>query len=93
MAIEVDFANASDYADIGKITGLFSKIDQSVDRFISEIHDLEEKVAYSIKGSKGQASKLQLFTHVITHEYHDKGQIMTLCRQLGLEGVDTDIMR
>lgn len=36
---------------------------------------------------------LKLLTHVITHEFHHKGQIMTLSRLLGYIPVDTDIMR
>lgn len=36
---------------------------------------------------------LQLFTHVITHEFHHKGQILTMSRLLGYTPVDTDIIR
>ncbi len=36
---------------------------------------------------------LQLFTHVITHEFHHKGQIMSLSRHLGYTPVDADIIR
>lgn len=36
---------------------------------------------------------LQLFTHVITHEFHHKGQIMTMSRLLGHIPPDTDVIR
>ena len=36
---------------------------------------------------------LQLFTHVITHEFHHKGQILIMSRILGYIPVDTDIIR
>ncbi|MGI4866450.1 MAG: DinB family protein [Janthinobacterium lividum] len=36
---------------------------------------------------------LQLFTHVTTHEFHHKGQVLTMSRLLGYEPVDTDIIR
>jgi uncharacterized damage-inducible protein DinB len=39
------------------------------------------------------ASPLKLFTHVITHEFHHKGQILSLSRHLGYVPVDTDIIR
>jgi len=39
------------------------------------------------------ASPFQLFTHVITHEFHHKGQILSLSRHLGYIPVDTDVMR
>ncbi len=39
------------------------------------------------------ANPLKLFTHVITHEFHHKGQILSLSRHLGYVRVDTDIIR
>lgn len=38
-------------------------------------------------------SPLQLFTHVITHEFHHKGQCLSMSRQLGYAPVDTDVIR
>jgi uncharacterized damage-inducible protein DinB len=39
------------------------------------------------------ATPLQLFTHLLTHEFHHKGQIMTMCRLLGHIPPDTDVIR
>ncbi|MCC8423643.1 DinB family protein [Mucilaginibacter sp. UR6-11] len=36
---------------------------------------------------------LQLYTHVITHEFHHKGQILTMSRLLGYTPADTDVIR
>ena len=36
---------------------------------------------------------LQLFTHTITHEFHHKGQVLSMSRLLGYVPVDTDIIR
>ncbi|MBB3969333.1 DinB family protein [Mucilaginibacter phyllosphaerae] len=36
---------------------------------------------------------LQLFTHTITHEFHHKGQLAIMSRQLGYIPVDTDVIR
>lgn len=38
-------------------------------------------------------SPLQLLTHVITHEFHHKGQVLSMSRQLGYQPVDTDVIR
>ncbi len=38
-------------------------------------------------------SVLQLFTHVITHEFHHKGMILNITRQLSYTPVDTDVIR
>ncbi|QJX45682.1 damage-inducible protein DinB [Hymenobacter taeanensis] len=36
---------------------------------------------------------LALFTHVITHEFHHKGQVLSMSRQLGYTPIDTDVVR
>ncbi|WP_201983283.1 DinB family protein [Hymenobacter rubidus] len=36
---------------------------------------------------------LQLFTHTLTHEFHHKGQVLSMSRLLGYVPVDTDIIR
>ncbi|MEP6627343.1 MAG: DinB family protein [Ginsengibacter sp.] len=36
---------------------------------------------------------LSLFFHVITHEFHHKGQIATMCCIMGYPPPDTDIIR
>ena len=36
---------------------------------------------------------LALFTHVITHEFHHKGQLLSMGRQLGYPPIDTDVIR
>ncbi|MFC4213307.1 DinB family protein [Pedobacter lithocola] len=40
-----------------------------------------------------EVSPLKLFTHVTTHEFHHKGQIMSLSRHLGYIPADADIIR
>ncbi len=35
---------------------------------------------------------LQIFTHAATHEFHHKGQILTMGRLLGYKPIDTDII-
>jgi uncharacterized damage-inducible protein DinB len=47
----------------------------------------------TIKDGPERVDGFKLFTHTITHEFHHKGQILTLSRQLGYTPVDTDIMR
>ncbi|HEX8506591.1 MAG TPA: DinB family protein [Hymenobacter sp.] len=40
-----------------------------------------------------ELSPLQLFPHVITHEFHHKGQILSMSRLLGHVPVDTGAIR
>jgi uncharacterized damage-inducible protein DinB len=39
------------------------------------------------------ATPLEVFTHVITHEFHHKGQILSISRHMGYIPVDTDVLR
>ena len=46
-------------------------------------------------GRRGQitTTPIALFTHMITHEFHHKGQLVTMARILGYQPPDTDIIR
>jgi uncharacterized damage-inducible protein DinB len=66
--------------------------------------DMDELVAEFIKkfaavystditSSKTTTSPLAVFTHVTTHEFHHKGQILSMSRHMGYIPVDTDIIR
>lgn len=46
-------------------------------------------------GRRGQitTTPLTLFTHMITHEFHHKGQMVSMARILGYPPPDTDIIR
>ncbi|WP_244950894.1 DinB family protein [Pedobacter suwonensis] len=55
----------------------------------NELHKME----LDKNGAILMVNPLQLFTHVITHEFHHKGQIMSLSRHLGYTPVDADIIR
>lgn len=72
---------------------LFDEVDIFMEEFISKMDCSDQEIVYEIQGNKNSASPLKLFSHVITHEYHHKGQILTLSRHLGYIPVDTDIMR
>jgi uncharacterized damage-inducible protein DinB len=73
---------------------LFQKIDALVEEFIARFSpDYLAELEVSINNIHVKASPLKLFTHVITHEYHHKGQLLSLSRHLGYTPVDTDVMR
>ncbi|WBO83019.1 DinB family protein [Hymenobacter yonginensis] len=36
---------------------------------------------------------LALFTHTLTHEFHHKGQLLSMARHLGYTPIDTDVIR
>jgi len=72
------------------------KVFNSVDRFMTEFLesiDSDRKIHYEINGVKNVTDHFKLFTHVITHEFHHKGQVLSISRHLGYIPIDTDIMR
>ena len=72
----------------------FTSIDSLIEEFIGvyfekNMIDIEMNVSDKVI----IASPIKLFTHVITHEFHHKGQILSLSRHLGYVPVDTDVIR
>lgn len=78
---------------IEDVIRLFDEVDAFMFEFIKVLDNFREEITFEINGNKGSASAFQLFSHVITHEFHHKGQVLSISRQLGYTPVDTDIMR
>lgn len=75
---------------------IFEDVDVIVNDFLLEFSDdyLQQKTKHiARKGVTFMLSPLQLFTHVTTHEFHHKGQMLTMSRLLGYIPVDTDAIR
>ena len=90
----ITFTDYQSKQNIKDIVGLFDQIDIFMNEFI-ELFQLPVagQIEYELKGTRNSVSRLKLFTHVITHEFHHKGQILSLSRHLGYIPVDTDIIR
>jgi uncharacterized damage-inducible protein DinB len=75
---------------------LFMATNQVVKSFLEKYQpDYEVSIVNKVPMREFEVSltPLQLFTHVITHEYHHKGQILSMSRQLGYAPVGKDIIR
>lgn len=73
----------------------YTEVDDCAYNFLAAYDDKDEMIT-GYKQSWNNSltfSVLQLFTHVITHEFHHKGIILNMTRQLGYTPVDTDIIR
>lgn len=90
---EVIYSGYGANKNIRDVIELFNSVDGFMSEFIEAMPKSKRKIEYESKGVKKQDDPLKLFTHVITHEYHHKGQILSLSRHLGYVPVDTDIMR
>jgi len=84
-----------DFTSIDVIRGLYSRVDDTVASFLESFKDKMEEPVTGTHNRAGLVSvtPLQLFTHVATHEFHHKGQVVTMCRLLGHVPPDTDAIR
>jgi len=89
---DISYSKYEENKNIIDIIELFDSIDSFMKEFIS-ILDSESLIEYEIQGVKNVAKSFKLFSHVITHEYHHKGQVLSISRHLGYTPIDTDIMR
>jgi uncharacterized damage-inducible protein DinB len=88
------FTNENEVKDIQAIRELYTEVDELVNTFLERFaSSIEEPVINQLRGKELTLTPLQLFTHVITHEFHHKGQLMTMCRLLGHIPPDTDVIR
>ncbi|UGU15256.1 DinB family protein [Sinomicrobium kalidii] len=85
------------YASVTTISELYTyydRIDELVHEFLHRFAShLTGEIPVHIDDTTRNIAPLQLFTHVITHEFHHKGQVLSLSRHLGYTPVDTDIIR
>jgi len=92
MDLNEAYPDYEEMPDIESVVHLFDHTDGFMATFIARL-DIDQEIAFAINGQHSAASLAKLFTHVITHEYHHKGQILSISRHLGYVPVDTDVLR
>jgi len=87
--------NDQDFTTISQIRELFNLVDNTVVAFLKNFKSkMDIPVAGTLsRNREATVTPLQLFTHVTTHEFHHKGQIVSMCRLLGQIPPYTDIIR
>lgn len=92
---ERDYYYKSNITDMDQIRKIFEEIDGIIGQFLASFKDepYREVSGFKWQDKFIETDALAIFTHVITHEFHHKGQIMTMSRLLGHVPPDTDIMR
>lgn len=73
----------------------FDRVDNLVAFFLNHFGDTMEVIIDGTHSGNPDehATPLQVFTHVFTHEFHHKGQIVLMCRLLGHRPPDTDVSK
>ena len=75
-----------EHADVKYVRDRFAEVDEIVQRFLNEYCDRWREPFEQDKNWKGYPkapTPLLLLTHVETHEFHHKGQIVSMARHLG----------
>lgn len=80
---------------VGQVRPLYEQVDLQVGRFLNSFAgDISTALSRKMSNRKELSlSPLALFTHVLTHEFHHKGQILSMSRHLGYTPPDTDMIR
>lgn len=93
-----DFSFASDHerehADVPQVRDRFRSADEAVERFFVEFDGRwADKIANEVRWQEEPwgTTPLWLLTHTETHEFHHKGQIVSMARRLGYSPPGTDL--
>ena len=92
----LSFYKTADVKSLREIIGLFDIVNFFMVLFVEKYqNNFLEPITGLIKhrGVSMTLTPMHLYTHVITHEFHHKGQILTMSRLLSYTPVDTDIIR
>ena len=92
---KIPYFESSDCRDMRATRAMFHQVDVVVNDFLDKFkNSLDVPLTFTKRpGVVLNLSPLELFTHVITHEFHHKGQLVNMSRQLGYTPIDTDIIR
>ncbi|WP_167855481.1 DinB family protein [Hymenobacter fodinae] len=88
--------DAAAVPDIAALGQLYAQTDTLVTDFLEHFRGqwhTELSLRVPRRSEPVQLTPLALFTHVLTHEFHHKGQVLSMSRQLGYVPVDTDVIR
>lgn len=82
-----------DFGTFDDLRMLYKKVDETVATFLQSFDGKMETPITALHWDEEVLTftPLQLFTHVITHEFHHKGQIVMMSRILGYVPPETDI--
>ena len=90
----LSFLPFTQFKNVDDCSAYFRTIDCYIADFLIKFEgDYQNPISITKNEETLLISPLELFTHVITHEFHHKGQIMSLSRYLSYIPVDADVIR
>ncbi|WP_374951032.1 DinB family protein [Mucilaginibacter sp.] len=88
------FFKVSDQTDIAVVTQSYEQVNLLLNEFLHKYGQaLNIPVTLPRHDNILTTTPLEVFTHVTTHEFHHKGQVLNMSRQLGYIPADTDVIR
>jgi uncharacterized damage-inducible protein DinB len=97
FAMQEGHAYINDESSIepNEIWDIYIEVDRIVEAFLNKYSGNFEQLitGTTASGKTGQRTALEIVTHVLTHEFHHKGQMLNMIRQLGHIPPDTDVIR
>lgn len=81
---------------LSEVRPLFENVDAIVNDFLQQFQNQLDTpiIGKTFSGDRAlEIAPFVLLTHVITHEFHHKGQILSMSRHLGYIPLDTDVLR
>ncbi len=86
------YAKKEDFSNIPEIRDVYREADALIAALLDQQQLMDDNIIFSLNGGQRSTSGFRIFTHVITHEFHHKGQLLSMSRLLGHTPVDTDII-
>lgn len=91
---EMEYPEYTDIMTVQDCRVFYASVNDLLGEFISRFGDLPTAALSSTRDNRTTSTTtLEVFTHVITHEFHHKGQMLSISRSLGYTPPDTDIIR
>ncbi len=83
--------------DLATIKERFFQVDRYVIEVFEKLNDqmnepIQRQIPWRAGGEEISMTPAKLLVHTITHEFHHKGQIMAMARQMGYTPPNTDVL-
>lgn len=94
LSLQNDFTVLESASTIAQVKEAFLNVDFMINEFLLTFDNrFTDYIQIRRKDLDMKTTPFKIFSHVITHEFHHKGQILSLSRHMGYTPVDTDIIR
>ncbi|PZD97297.1 damage-inducible protein DinB [Paenibacillus sambharensis] len=81
------------FKDIAEASSHFNQLQAQIREYLLSVKDVDQQITYTnTRGHECQNSVSEIIQHIINHGTYHRGNISTILRSIGYEGVLTDYM-